>query len=64
MIRSGELVRVLPDWAGESETLHIAFTSRRAMLPAVRVFIDFAHAQLRGLLRGTCDSLADFVDAA
>ncbi len=64
MIRSGELVRVLPNWAGESETLHIAFTSRRAMLPAVRVFIDFAHAQLRGLLRGTCDSLADFVDAA
>ncbi|NDW07013.1 LysR substrate-binding domain-containing protein [Jiella pacifica] len=64
MIRSGELVRVLPAWAGEGETLHIAFTSRRAMLPAVRVFIDFAHAQLRGLLRGTCDSLADFVDAA
>lgn len=64
MIRSGDLVRVLPDWAGEEETLHIAFTSRRAMLPAVRVFIDFAHAQLRQLLRGTCVSLADFVDAA
>nr|WP_245396496.1 LysR substrate-binding domain-containing protein [Jiella sonneratiae] len=64
MIRSGELLRVLPDWAGEESILHVAFTSRRAMLPAVRVFVDFAHAQLRQLIRGKCDSIANFVDAA
>ncbi|MEX6505408.1 LysR substrate-binding domain-containing protein [Jiella sp. M17.18] len=64
MIRSGELVRVLPDWSGDHSILHIAFTSRREMLPAVRAFIDFAHARLSQLMRGWCDSLSDFVDAA
>ena len=64
MIRSGELVSVLPEWRGEEEVLHIAFTSRRGMLPAVRVFIDFAHDRLKRLVLGKCDSLVDFVDAA
>ena len=64
MIRAGELVRVLPEWTGESEVMHLAFPSRRSMLPAVRVFVDFAHARLTQLIRGQCNSLADFVDAA
>ena len=44
--------------------MHLAFPSRRSMLPAVRVFVDFAHVRLTQLIRGKCNSLADFVDAA
>ncbi|MBP0616516.1 LysR substrate-binding domain-containing protein [Jiella mangrovi] len=64
MVQSGELLRVLPEWSGETEILHLAFPSRRSMLPAVRAFVDFAHDRMTRLIQGKCDSLADFVDAA
>ena len=40
-ISRGELVRVLPDWSVADGVLHLVFTSRRSMLPGVRVIIDF-----------------------
>lgn len=40
-IRSGRLEHVLPDWHGGEELFHLIFPSRRALLPAVRLFIDF-----------------------
>ncbi len=40
-VRRGELEVVLPDWRLPQGIFHAVFASRRGMLPAVRVFIDF-----------------------
>lgn len=40
-IQSGELVQVLPEWKAPHGILHAVYPSRRGMLPAVRVFIDY-----------------------
>ena len=40
-VRKGELEVVLPDWRLPQGTFHAVFASRRGLLPAVRVFIDF-----------------------
>lgn len=40
-IRRGELEVVLPQWRLPQGTFHAVFASRRGLLPAVRVFIDF-----------------------
>jgi DNA-binding transcriptional LysR family regulator len=40
-LESGELVRLLPEWALPQGILHLVFTSRRGLLPGVRVVIDF-----------------------
>jgi DNA-binding transcriptional LysR family regulator len=39
-LRSGRLVRVLPDWNLPTGILHAAFPTRRGLVPAVRLFID------------------------
>jgi DNA-binding transcriptional LysR family regulator len=41
-LESGQLVRVLPDWATPQGILHLVFTSRRGLLPGVRAVIDIA----------------------
>lgn len=40
-VRSGELEVVVPDWQLPQGICHAVFPSRRGLLPAVRVFIDF-----------------------
>ena len=45
-IRTGELVRVLPDWKAPHGIFHAVYPSRRGQLPAVRVFIDYLVEQL------------------
>ena len=40
-VRHGELEVVLPDWSLPQGICHAVFASRRGLLPAVRVFIDF-----------------------
>jgi DNA-binding transcriptional LysR family regulator len=40
-VRKGELEVVLPAWTLPQGIAHAVFASRRGMLPAVRVFIDF-----------------------
>jgi len=37
----GELVKVLPDWKSAQGIFHMVYPSRRGLLPAVRVFIDY-----------------------
>lgn len=37
---SGRLVQVFPDWRSEDGIVHIVFTTRRGLPPAVRAFID------------------------
>ena len=40
-VRRGDLQVVLPAWRLPQGIFHAGFASRRGMLPAVRVFIDF-----------------------
>ena len=37
----GWLVQVLPKWLPRNEIIHAVFASRRGLLPAVQVLIDF-----------------------
>jgi DNA-binding transcriptional LysR family regulator len=39
-LKQGRLVRVLPAWRGVKGLVHIVFTTRRGLPPAVRKFID------------------------
>ena len=49
-VRRGELEVVLPEWRLPQGTAHVVFASRRGLLPAVRVFIDFLAEKLPPLL--------------
>lgn len=49
-LRSGELEVVLPDWRLPQGICHAVFASRRGLLPAVRVFIDFLAERMPPLL--------------
>ena len=46
-IQTGELVRVLPEWKAPHGILHAVYPSRRGILPAVRVFIDYLVEHLK-----------------
>lgn len=39
-LRDGHLVRVLPTWRGQEGIVHLVFTTRRGLPPAVRKLID------------------------
>lgn len=39
-LEAGQLVRVLPAWRGMHGTVHLVFTTRRGLSPAVRALID------------------------
>lgn len=54
-IADGRLVEVIPGWQPRPGILHLAFPSRRGLLPSVRLFIDFcvqAFEQPERLSRG------------
>ena len=40
-VASGKLVKVLPEWKAPHGIFHAVYPSRRGVLPAVRVFIDY-----------------------
>ena len=50
-IRAGRLVQVLPDWSFSDGLVHLAFTSRRGMLPATRAFIDHVAREFPGAMQ-------------
>lgn len=54
-IRSGRLVRVLPDWWGPPRTLRIVFPKRAHQPRRVRALIDFMAAELRDTIRANHD---------
>ncbi len=41
LLKSGRLVRILPDWTRQQGMVHMVFTSRRGLLPGVRAVLDF-----------------------
>jgi DNA-binding transcriptional LysR family regulator len=43
----GDLVRVLPDWHGRADPMHLVYPRQRFMPPKLRAFIDLAQAELR-----------------
>ncbi|QHI16785.1 LysR family transcriptional regulator [Acinetobacter haemolyticus] len=45
-VESGQLVRVLPEWTAPHGIFHAVYPSRRGLLPAVRVFIDYLVEEL------------------
>ncbi|CAM3600244.1 LysR family transcriptional regulator [Paracidovorax anthurii] len=47
-LRSGRLVRLLPDWAPPRGVVHAVFPSRRGLAPAVRRFLDFLGEMVPG----------------
>jgi len=47
-LRSQYLVRVMPEWFAPEVTLHMVFTARRGLPPAVRAFIDHVAASQWG----------------
>lgn len=47
LIKSGRLIRLLPEWEAPQGILHLVFTSRRGLLPGVRAVIDFLASALR-----------------
>jgi DNA-binding transcriptional LysR family regulator len=49
-VRNGTLEVVLPQWRLPQGIFHAVFASRRGMLPAVRVFIDFLAEKMPALL--------------
>ncbi|MGE4369328.1 MAG: LysR substrate-binding domain-containing protein [Burkholderiaceae bacterium] len=54
-IEAGKLVVVLPHWAPRPGIFHAVYGSRRGLVPAVRVFLDFLGETLQagGWVRGT-----------
>lgn len=40
-IRDKRLVRILPDWHSDEVTIHLVFATKRGIVPAVRVLIDY-----------------------
>ena len=47
LVQSGQLVQVLPEWTAPHGIFHAVYPSRRGLLPAVRVFIDYLVEQLK-----------------
>jgi DNA-binding transcriptional LysR family regulator len=40
-MRMKRLIRILPDWHSEEVTIHLVFATKRGLVPAVRVLIDY-----------------------
>jgi DNA-binding transcriptional LysR family regulator len=44
--RSGELVHLLPEWHTQYGVVHAVFTSRKGLMPSVRMLIDYLAAEV------------------
>jgi DNA-binding transcriptional LysR family regulator len=50
-LEAGRLVDILPEWAPRAGIIHVAFPSRRGLLPSVRTLMDFLAAEYAALSR-------------
>jgi len=65
-VRNGELEVVVPDWHLPQGICHAVFPSRRGLLPAVRVFIDFLAERMPAVIetnRLQCSDIGRLVRA-
>ncbi|HEY0842498.1 LysR family transcriptional regulator [Methylotenera sp.] len=46
-LTSGDLLRVLPEWQGRADPVHLVYPRQRFMPPKLRAFLDLAQAELR-----------------
>lgn len=46
-LTSGALLRLLPDWQGKADPVHLVYPKQRFMPPKLRAFLDLAQAELR-----------------
>jgi DNA-binding transcriptional LysR family regulator len=46
-ITSGKLIRVLPEWQGKADPVHLVYPKQRFMPPKLRAFIDLAQDKLK-----------------
>lgn len=46
-ITNGKLIRVLPDWQGTADPVHLVYPKQRFMPPKLRAFIDLAQEKLK-----------------
>lgn len=46
-LKAGRLVKVIPAWEPKPELIHLAYTSRRGLLPSVKALIDFLVDEFR-----------------
>ncbi|MBC7770423.1 MAG: LysR family transcriptional regulator [Phycisphaerales bacterium] len=58
-LKSGALTRVLPEWGAPEVTIHLVFTTRRGLPPAVRAFIDHLVEDSRNATATWPDSQVD-----
>jgi DNA-binding transcriptional LysR family regulator len=58
-VRNGTLEVVLPDWRLPQGIFHAVFASRRGLLPAVRVFIDFLAEKMPPMLASAHQECAE-----
>lgn len=49
-IENHKLIHVFPDWVADTGIVHIVFTTRRGLPPAVRAFIDHLAVRLKSIL--------------
>jgi DNA-binding transcriptional LysR family regulator len=61
-VRSGRLIDLLPEWSPKSAIVHVAFPSKRGLLPSVRALIEFLGKEYRTL--GEAELMARCVGAA
>ena len=48
-IKAGRLIDLLPAWSPKAGIVHAVFSSRRGLLPSVRVLLDFLSTEYAGL---------------
>lgn len=46
-LKTGRLVKVIPEWEPKPELIHLAYTSRRGLLPSVKALIEFLVDEFR-----------------
>jgi DNA-binding transcriptional LysR family regulator len=46
-LRAGRLVRVLPEWAGRTDPVHLIYASQKFVPAKVRAFVDYAGNSLQ-----------------
>ena len=51
-LSSGRLVHVLPAWRAPDSIVHMVYTSRRRMSPAIRAFVEYVAKKLRSRWSG------------